>query len=440
MCITGHIVWNTITNCKVKFQVSLYAKMNVMETKRHLSFQSFRKHSRAILLSFLALVLLLSGYLLQRSRMQLESNASRIEALQISIEDLQAKEKSVENDLAQLKGTDQIKVNQQLRQEIVQGNKNIAALESTFRSAVNAYENLIKLRERTAKTSVQDAFFTSALSLLAKNNIDSYHTTLSKLEDSIRTENARLDTVAQATIPANVPAANEPPSSGYRRQKVNVDGTDFLVDIVAADLNSTRVIIDTASDSTCANDCPVLPLADYVSRSGAYAGVNGSYFCPDTYPSCADKKNSFDTLLMNKNKVYFNSDNNVYSTVPVVVFSGNSIRVLSASQNWGRDTGVDAVIANRPLLLLDGNIMFTSSDEAKEAIRSNRSFVGGQDSTAYIGNVHGVTVAESAKVLHALGMKNAINLDSGGSAAMWSGGYKVGPGRNLPNVVLFVRK
>lgn len=31
-------------------------------------------------------------------------------------------------------------------------------------------------------------------------------------------------------------------------------------------------------------------------------------------------------------------------------------------------------------------------------------------------------------------------LDNGGSTALWSGGYKVGPGRNLPNVILFVSK
>lgn len=59
---------------------------------------------------------------------------------------------------------------------------------------------------------------------------------------------------------------------------------------------------------------------------------------------------------------------------------------------------------------------------------------------AYIGVVHGATVAESAKVIQAMGIKNAINLDSGGSSAFWSGGYKVGPGRDLPNVVLFVKR
>ena len=57
---------------------------------------------------------------------------------------------------------------------------------------------------------------------------------------------------------------------------------------------------------------------------------------------------------------------------------------------------------------------------------------------AYIGVVFNATVAEAAHVIHALGIENALNLDSGGSTALWSGGYKVGPGRNIPNAVLFV--
>ena len=40
----------------------------------------------------------------------------------------------------------------------------------------------------------------------------------------------------------------------------------------------------------------------------------------------------------------------------------------------------------------------------------------------------------------AMVMENALNLDDGGSTALYSGGYKVGPGRDLPNAVLFVRK
>ena len=58
----------------------------------------------------------------------------------------------------------------------------------------------------------------------------------------------------------------------------------------------------------------------------------------------------------------------------------------------------------------------------------------------YIGVIRNATMGESAKVLHALGMGEALNLDEGGSTALWSGGYKAGPGRNIPNAVLFVKR
>ncbi len=238
----------------------------------------------------------------------------------------------------------------------------------------------------------------------------------------------------------NLPQSNTPPGAGYSRQVVNTEIGPYTVSLVAADLNSAKVIIDTASDGDCRDNCPVLSLGDYVGRSGAFAGVNGSYFCPASYPTCAGKTNSFDTLLMNKNKVYFNSDNNVYSTVPAVIFSGNSARFVGQSLEWGRDTGVDAVIANYPLLLSGGSIAFSGGDDPKQGSKAGRSFVGVNGSTVYIGVVHSATVAEAAYALKALGLTHALNLDSGGSTALYSGGYKVGPGRNIPNAVLLVNR
>jgi exopolysaccharide biosynthesis protein len=183
-----------------------------------------------------------------------------------------------------------------------------------------------------------------------------------------------------------------------------------------------------------------LSLADYVSRSGAFAGINGSYFCPASYPSCSDKKNSFDLLAMNKNKTYFNSDNNVYSNNPAVIFLGGSVRFVGAASQWGRDQGIDGMLSNYPLLVSGSNVVFGGDGDPKKGSKGNRSFVANKGNTVYIGVVHGATVAEAAIVLKALGMENAMNLDSGGSTALWANGYKVGPGRAIPNAILFVRK
>ncbi len=232
-----------------------------------------------------------------------------------------------------------------------------------------------------------------------------------------------------------------PPGAGHERRSVVTNVGAFNVDVIGADLGSTRVIVDTASDSTCTNNCPVLPLATYAARNGAYAAVNGSFFCPDTYPQCAGKTNSFDTLLMNKNKVYFNSDNNVYSVVPAVIFSSGSIRFVGRSLEWGRDTSPDSVIANYPLLISGGQDIYSGSGDPKFTNKGTRDFVANKGNMVYIGTIWGATMDDAAKVLKAMGMDNALNLDEGGSTALWYGGsYLAGPGRNLPNAVLFVRK
>src|SRR3989339_1312615 len=232
-------------------------------------------------------------------------------------------------------------------------------------------------------------------------------------------------TIKSTAVPIII---NIPPNAGYSRQSVKTDAGIFTVSIISADISSTRVIVDTASTSDCNSNCPVLSLSDYVSRNNGFAGINGTYFCPKDYPSCVGKENSFDLLVMNKDKYYFNSGNNVYSTNPAVIFGSGYIRFVSAASQWGRDTGVDGVLSNYPLLVNGGNISFGGDDDPKKGSKGARSFVANKGNTVYIGVVHNATVAEAAIVLKALGMENALNLDSGGSTALWSGSYKAGPG------------
>lgn len=335
------------------------------------------------------------------------------------------------SELQAIKNEDQFVRNDALALEI----KNI---QTTYQQAVNTYESLIELRGLTRDTGKLEERLADSLHTLSQRSWATASSQLALLNKDIVAAKEKI--AASFVIPVNVPENNAPPSGGFSRQSVKTDIGTYLVDIVAGDMGSTRIIVDTASDSTCARDCPALSLADYVGRSGAYAGINGSYFCPADYPSCADKKNSFDTLLMNKNKVYFNSENNVYSTVPAVIFLQGSMRFVGRSMDWGRDTGPDGVLAMQPLLVSGGNNNFGGDSDPKKGSKGSRSFVGNKGTIAYIGVVHNASVAEVAFVLKAMGFDNALNLDSGGSTALWSGGYKVGPGRNIPNAILFVRK
>ncbi len=341
----------------------------------------------------------------------------------------------VQKEFLALKNVDQYKRNETLQ-------ATISAIEKTYKHAVSVYENLLDLKTQTTNTDDFDKLFAQSLSLLSQRNYASAESDLATLSDKISAEQQKIAAASAPSVnTSNAPSSNNPPSSGYNRQTVTADTGTFAVDIIAADLNSTRVIVDTASDSDCSNNCPAFPLATYASRSGAYAAINGTFFCPPEYPSCAGKTNSFDTLLMNKNKVYFNSANNVYSTVPLVYFTGNSMGVRAHSSDWGRDTSVDSVIAMQPLLVLNKQIVYGDSSDSKFTNKGTRNFIANKGNTVFIGTIYNANMTDSAHVMQSLGMENALNLDEGGSTALWlNGSYINGPGRNIPNAVLFVRK
>jgi hypothetical protein len=336
--------------------------------------------------------------------------------------------------LNNLQNQDQYKINQSLK-------KNIDNIQTSYKSSLTLYQRILDLKAQKQDTGDLDKEFAGSLNYLSQLNYASGSASLALLTINIKKKEDAL-VVSQIPAPAvqNVSQSNTPPGSGFSVQSVTTDVGNFTVYIIAADLNSTKVIIDTASGSDCGNNCPTLALSDYVSRSNAFAGINGSFFCPADYPSCAGKTGSFDLLVMNKDKTYFNSANNVYSTNPAVIFTGNTARFVSQALEWGRDTGIDAVLSNYPLLVSGGQVVYGGGGDPKFEPKGARGFVANKGSTVYIGDILNATMQDSAKVLKALGMDNAMNLDEGGSTALWSGGYKLGPGRNIPNALLFVHK
>lgn len=364
--------------------------------------------------------------------LQNEQAQKIIDELSTKIDSISTQLSQAQLELETLRNEDQFQKNIKLQNDI-------KSIETTYTQTVTEYEALLDLRGDGAKVDKLEPQFGQILGLLAKRNYASASVSLQKLRTDIQTTRAQL-AAAEPPVPSNIPTSNSAPASGYARQAVETEVGRFQVDILSADLGSTKVVVETASAGDCLDNCPVSSLADYVSRAGGYAGINGPYFCPADYPSCAGKTNSFDTLIMNKNKVYFNSENNVYSTVPAFIFSGGA-RLVGRSSDWGRDTGPDSVIASQPMLLSGGNITFGGDGDPKKGSRGSRSFIGSKDNTVYIGVVRGATVAEVAYVLKTLGIQNALNLDSGGSTAFYTNGrYVAGPGRATPFGIVLVRR
>lgn len=356
-------------------------------------------------------------------------------AEQVKTETLNLQIAKIEKSLETIKGRDEYKINESLKQQF---KENHDLLQST----ISVYEVLTDLPATDKKLVEFRTRFALVLKYLSDKNNSSASSELKKLGEDVEVEKkAQIASISTAPNVASAPVSNTPPGSGFSRQTVDVNGNKYLVDIVAGNLGNTRIIVDTAKDGDCRDNCPVLSLGEYIARNGAYAGINGSYFCPADYPTCVGKSNSFDTLAMNKNKKYINSDNNIYSTVPAAIFGNGFMRFVGASQDWGRDTGVDGVLANQPLMVSGGKSVFGGDGDPKKGGSGTRGFVANKGNIAYIGFVHNASVANAALVLEKMGMDNALNLDSGGSVALWANGrYQVGPGRSIPNAILFINK
>lgn len=386
-------------------------------------FNKIKQYKLKILFALSILLLVFSSYYF------LESSKLKTQVL-----DLNITLNKIKKEFDDLKNQDQIKINEQLKIDI-------KSTHDTYEQIIKPYEKIQDLKAQKQAVSDLEKNYAEILQYLSDLNYSSGSALLTQLNNDIDKKYSTIvATQTSGTPNQTATVSNTPPGNGYSFQAVKTDSGTFNIAIIAADLNSTRVIMDTASDSDCSNNCPVMSLGDYVARSGAYAGINGPFFCPAEYPSCAGKTNSFDTLLMNKNKHYFNSDNNKYSTVPLMFFNGTTAGARGQSLEWGRDTGVDAVVANFPLYISGGNNNFGGSSDPKINSTGARTFVANKGNFAYIGIVYNASAAQAAGVLKTLGMDNALGLDQGGSTALWFNGYKAGPGRGLPSALLLIRK
>lgn len=386
-------------------------------------FNKFKKYIVKVLYIATALLILTSiFYFLESLR------------LKTQVLDLTKILEKTKKELGILKNQDQIKINEQLKIDIKK-------THDAYNQIIKPYEKMQDLKVQKQDVKELEKTYAEIVKYLSDLNYSSGSALLVQLNIDIDKKYSAIAAAQTSTTPNQTASvSNTPPGNGYSFQAVKTDAGTFNIAIIAADLNSTRVIVDTASDSDCSNNCPVMSLGDYAARNGAYAGINGPFFCPAEYPTCAGKTNSFDTLLMNKNKHYFNSENNKYSTVPLVYFIGNTMGVRGQTLEWGRDTGVDSVVANFPLYIQGNNNVFGGSGDAKLTNKGTRTFVANKGNFAYIGIIYNASSDDAAKVLKALGFENALGLDQGGSTALWFSGYKAGPGRNLPSALLFVRK
>jgi hypothetical protein len=257
-----------------------------------------------------------------------------------------------------------------------------------------------------------------------------------------------IPTPSPSPVPTVKPTAKPvsgPPGSGLSTITVATDKGNFRATVLSLDLGSTRVITDTANDNDCGNACPLSNLQDFITKNGGFAGVNGTYFCPGepAYPECASKTNSFDFPVYNTRLGHWiNGGNLFWNSRSIIYFDGSGGHYLQNANSFNGSLTAGIVMA--PGLLDNGNVQIDDNQSglsAKEQAANLKVGIGIRGNTVMVVAAQNVTMQQFAYVFKSLGATGALNLDHGGSTALYYGGrYIYGPGRAIPNAIIFATK
>jgi phosphodiester glycosidase len=239
--------------------------------------------------------------------------------------------------------------------------------------------------------------------------------------------------------PPDPPAAG----TGYSFTQVVTSRGVFGTHVIKERLDQVTVKTLTANTTDCTNNCPVKPLDQYVAENAAYAGINGTYLCPPDYAQCAGKVNSYDYAVYNSNLRKWLNYGALNGQNGMLAFASTSaVSTYRRSYVYYQaQFPVIAGITNYPLLMQNGVVIDSTAEQGgSQLLKGTKGAIGVDGTFVYLVIVTNATVMDEAYVMQALGATNALNLDGGGTAALWiGGGYKVGPGRLLPNAIVLTK-
>ena len=263
---------------------------------------------------------------------------------------------------------------------------------------------------------------------------------------------ADYDRSAELTVATSI---DDNLASTFRSERIVTSRGSFDVDVVRMQRDRFDMITDTGDTVDCHDGCTVKPLSAYVSENNASIGIHGTYFCPAEYPDCTGKTNSYHGSVYNTAaQEMLNAGDLPIHQGPLMASAtdgrmfyfhrssqfGASVSAFEAAQH----VTLQAALANYPSLVENGSVIVESEArlaETNPTLKSLRGGMGFDDHFVYLVIAHTANVTDLAYVMQTLGAKQALNLDGGGSAALIYGGASVvGPGRALPNAIVFKQK
>ncbi|RJR28248.1 hypothetical protein C4561_00095 [candidate division WWE3 bacterium] len=263
------------------------------------------------------------------------------------------------------------------------------------------------------------------------------------LETSIDENNLSLDDSYKKYLDSlPKPTVSTGSAQGYSYLTITTErGTTHGVYLIKVPLSSYRVRTIAAIENDCSDNCPTKTMQQYVTENNAYAGMVGSYACPADYAACAGKVYSFDYALYDSNDdKWFNKDALTWFDTGMFTFRGNSYEFYRKTSEYDGDS-VDAAVSNFPSLLKNGEVVVDEDIlTSYQKVRALRGAIGAGKENIYLAYITNATVTEAAYAMKSLGALHALNLDGGGTAAMYiNGRYVVGPGRGVANAILLIK-
>lgn len=347
-------------------------------------------------------------------------------------QNLASKDSQIASLSAQIKNT--IKENEILKNE--ESKVQLTFIENTLDKYLLVKDKSASYKASGVDTAAVDAQFPTVADLLLAQKYSEADTLLSKLdtdlETALKSKQAAAAAAAKPKTTSSSSNCSSLPSSGYCKMSIN----GYTVYVVAGSISSVRTV--TANSDNCNDNCPTKSLQNYISDNGGFAGMNGTYFCPPDYSTCAGKVNSFDFPVYNSNLgKWINEDKMLWTNRAMIAFTSGSAHFYPNANSYSGLSGIKAGIVNFPGLVYNGqNIVNNYSLTSAQNTKGTRGGIGVKGSIVYLVIASSATVGDFAGIMTSLGMTHALNLDGGGSTALYSGGYKVGPGRALPNAVI----
>ncbi len=244
--------------------------------------------------------------------------------------------------------------------------------------------------------------------------------------------------------------------SRYESRKIETERGTFSAEMITISLDNPklRIITDSADEADCDINCQAKSVADFVFSNDGFAGINATYFCTDS--SCQAPNYYFFPVYNTRLGTLINEDQLKYwTTGPIMAFdTANNFYYFKDSRDFKgvaefeNQYGVklQAALGNKPRLveagmnaLIDWEIDKGQRDGKylRNAIAYRQGQAGSKGEIILL-VLRSATLDDLATAIKSLEVDYALNLDGGYSTGLiYNGEYMAGPGRNVPNAIIF---